>query len=77
MDNASLLDFQSLVEVEESLDKELEEAQQHRRRCEIEERNALKAYRKAQKALLEADAGCTHLYRKRELLTAEVQILFN
>lgn len=60
-------DIQSLVEMEESLDKELEEAQEHRRRCEIEERNAFKAYRKAQRALLEANSGCTELYRKREL----------
>ncbi|KAK6929319.1 hypothetical protein RJ641_005524 [Dillenia turbinata] len=33
-------------------EKELEDAQEHRRRCEIEERNALKAYHKAQRALI-------------------------
>ncbi|XVF23855.1 hypothetical protein REPUB_Repub13aG0075600 [Reevesia pubescens] len=64
------VDVRSLVEIEEKLDKELEEAQQHRRLCEIEERNALKAYRKAQRALIEANARCTDLYRQRELCSA-------
>ncbi|KAJ6317621.1 hypothetical protein OIU76_013213 [Salix suchowensis] len=50
---------QLLVEMEESLDKELEEAQEHRHKCEIEERNALKAYRKAQRALIEANSRCS------------------
>ncbi|KAM5556297.1 hypothetical protein ABKV19_023939 [Rosa sericea] len=63
--------MQSLVQMEEMLDKNLEEAQEHRRRCEIEEQNALKAYRKAQRALLEANARCDVLYRKRELYSAD------
>lgn len=63
----SNLDIQSLLDMEELLDKELEEAQEHRRICEIEERKALKAYRKAQRALIEANASCNKLYRQREL----------
>ncbi|GLT93094.1 hypothetical protein SLE2022_109000 [Rubroshorea leprosula] len=64
------LDMQTLIELEDKLDKELEEVQEHRRRCEIEERNALKAYRKSQRALIEANARCTELYRQRELCAA-------
>lgn len=67
------MNVQSLIEMEESLDKDLEEAQEHRRRCEIEERNALKAYRKAQRALVEANAKCSDLYRKRELYSAHLR----
>ncbi|KAJ6429109.1 hypothetical protein OIU84_020696 [Salix udensis] len=66
---------QLLVEMEESLDKELEEAQEHRHKCEIEERNALKAYRKAQRALIEANSRCTELYHKRELHSAHFRSL--
>lgn len=62
--------IQSLLDMEDLLDKELEEAQEHRRMCEIEERNALKAYRKAQRALLEANVRCNKLYRQRELCSA-------
>ncbi|KAE7996818.1 hypothetical protein FH972_001507 [Carpinus fangiana] len=62
----SNIKLQSLIEMEESLEKDLEEAQEHRHKCEIEERNALKAYRKAQRALIEANARCTDLYRRRE-----------
>ncbi|KAF2318715.1 hypothetical protein GH714_010255 [Hevea brasiliensis] len=69
----SNIDMHSLVEMEESLDKELEEAQEHRRICEIEERNALKAHRKAQRALFDANAKRTELYRKRELYSAQFQ----
>ncbi|XP_039044117.1 uncharacterized protein LOC120183507 [Hibiscus syriacus] len=69
------VDIHSLVEIEENLDKELEEAQNHRRLCEIEERNALKAYRKAQRALIEANARCTVLYRERELCSARYRSL--
>ncbi|KAK8535982.1 hypothetical protein V6N12_012645 [Hibiscus sabdariffa] len=69
------VDIHSLVEIEEKLDKELEEAQNHRRMCEIEERNALKAYRKAQRALIEANARCTDLYRQREHCSARYRSL--
>ncbi|KAK5835455.1 Golgi to ER traffic 4 [Gossypium arboreum] len=69
------VDIHSLVEIEEKLDKELEEAQKHRCLCEIEERNALKAYRKAQRALIEANARCTDLYRQRELCSAHFRSL--
>ncbi|KAL6126603.1 hypothetical protein ACLB2K_074650 [Fragaria x ananassa] len=63
--------MRSLVQMEEMLDRNLEEAQEHRRMCEIEEQNALKAYRKAQRALLEANARCDVLYRKREQYSAD------
>jgi hypothetical protein len=69
------IDIQLLVEMEESLDRELEEEQEHRHKCEIEERNALKAYRKAQRALIEANSRCTELYRKRELHSAHFRSL--
>lgn len=59
--------------MEENLDKDLEEAQEHRRRCEIEEKNALKAYRKAQRDLLQANVRCTDLYRQRELYSANLR----
>ncbi|XP_030489241.2 uncharacterized protein LOC115705912 isoform X1 [Cannabis sativa] len=67
------INVQSLVEMEESLDKDLEEAQELRHRCEIEERNALKAYRKAQRDLVEANARCSDLYRKRELYSSHLR----
>lgn len=63
-------DIQAVFEMEEFLDKELEKAQDHRHMCEIEERNALKAYRKAQRALIEANSRCSKLYYKRELCSA-------
>ncbi|CAK7325646.1 unnamed protein product [Dovyalis caffra] len=69
------IDMQLLVEMEESIDKELDEAQEHRHKCEIEERNALKAYQKAQRALIEANSRCTELYRKRELHSAHLRSL--
>ncbi|KAF8396756.1 hypothetical protein HHK36_018386 [Tetracentron sinense] len=62
--------IQSVVKIEELLDKELEEAQEHRHRCEVEERNVLKAYHNAQRTLVEANARCTFLYQKRELYSA-------
>ncbi|XP_062092706.1 uncharacterized protein LOC133798443 isoform X2 [Humulus lupulus] len=67
------INVQSLVEMEDSLDKDLEEAQELRHRCEIEERNALKAYRKAQRNLIEANARCSDLYRKRELYSTHLR----
>ena len=69
------MDIQSLVEFEELQDKELEEAQEQRRKCEVEERNALKAYRKAQRALIEANTRCTYLYRQREIFSANFRSL--
>lgn len=66
----SQLDMLSLTNLEESLDIELEEAQERKRLCEIEERNALKVYRKAQRSLIEANARCAELYSKREILSA-------
>ncbi|KAF3555043.1 hypothetical protein F2Q69_00017660 [Brassica cretica] len=66
----SQLDMLYLTNLEESLDKDLEEAQERKRLCEIEERNALKVYRKAQRSLIEANAKCAELYSKRETLSA-------
>ncbi|PWA94639.1 tetratricopeptide-like helical domain, zinc-finger domain protein [Artemisia annua] len=66
------MDMKSLLEIEELHDKELDEAQEYRRRCEIEERNALKAYRKAQRALAEANKRCSYLYKKRDVLAAKL-----
>ncbi|TKY64886.1 putative zinc-finger domain [Spatholobus suberectus] len=71
----SSIDLQSFFSMEEMIDKELEEAQEHRHKCEIEERNALKAYLKAQRSLLEANARCTNLYHKRELYSAKLRSL--
>jgi hypothetical protein len=62
----------SLLEMEELQEKELEDAQEHRRKCELEEREALRAYRKAQRALLEANERCTILRRRREICSAQV-----
>ncbi|XP_021981650.1 uncharacterized protein LOC110877762 isoform X3 [Helianthus annuus] len=67
------MDIKSLLELEELQDKELDEAQEHRRKCEIEERNALKAYRKAQRDLAEANSRCSYLYHKRNLFSANLR----
>nr|KYP50759.1 hypothetical protein KK1_027449 [Cajanus cajan] len=69
------VDLQSFFSMEELIDKELEEAQELRHQCEIEERNALKAYLKAQRSLLEANARCSNLYHKRELYSAKLRSL--
>ncbi|PKU68353.1 hypothetical protein MA16_Dca026463 [Dendrobium catenatum] len=65
------MSFHSLLRLEEQLDKELEEAQEYRFECEHGESYALKAYRKAQRSLVEANERCTFLYRKRELFSAK------
>ncbi|KAF7063921.1 hypothetical protein CFC21_070384 [Triticum aestivum] len=67
--NTTLL---SLLEMEELQDRELEVAQEHRQKCEVEEREALRAYRKAQKALIEANERCAILRGKREVCSAQV-----
>ncbi|KAC9501782.1 hypothetical protein E3N88_45732 [Mikania micrantha] len=67
------MDIKSLLELEELQDKELDEAQDHRRKCEIEEKNALKAYRRAQRALAEANTRCSYLYHKRNLFSANLR----
>lgn len=71
----SSIDLHSLIEMEELIDRELEEAQEHRHKCEVEERNALKVYLKAQRALIEANGRCANLYRKRELYSAKLRSL--
>ncbi|KAH7656903.1 TPR-like protein [Dioscorea alata] len=70
--NANL---QTLIKLEELHDKELEEAQELRRRCEVEERCALIAYREAQRALIAANEKCTILYRKRDLFSCQARAL--
>lgn len=72
---SSNIGVQSLEEIDEMQERELKDAQEHRCRCEIEERDALKAYRKAQRALIEANSRCNYLYRKRELYSAQFQSL--
>ncbi|CAN4090114.1 unnamed protein product [Withania somnifera] len=72
---SSSIDLQALLNLEELQDKELEEAQEYRRKCEIEERNALKSYRRAQRALLEANARCSHLFTRREQYSAQLREL--
>ncbi|PIA28908.1 hypothetical protein AQUCO_06500031v1 [Aquilegia coerulea] len=67
----SHVSIESLAKMEESHDKELEEAQEHRHKCELEERNALKAYRESQRALFHANASYTHRYRERELFSTQ------
>ncbi|XP_077216905.1 zinc finger C3H1 domain protein isoform X2 [Tasmannia lanceolata] len=69
----SSMDMQSLANMEELLDKELEEAQELRRKCEVEERSALRTYRKAQRALVDANERSSYLYRKRELFSARLR----
>nr|XP_027188819.1 uncharacterized protein LOC101514217 isoform X2 [Cicer arietinum] len=71
----SSIDLQSVFGMEELIDKELKEAQEHRHSCEIEERNAHRAYLKAQRSLLEANARCNNLYRQRELYSAKLRSL--
>ncbi|URD85840.1 Putative zinc-finger domain [Musa troglodytarum] len=69
------VNLESLLEMEELQDKELEEAQELRRQCELEERHALKAYRKAQRALIKANERCVILHRNREIISAKLQTL--
>ncbi|KAL6980502.1 hypothetical protein U1Q18_022140 [Sarracenia purpurea var. burkii] len=69
------MDMHSLRDIEELHDKDLEEAQEHRRNCEIEERKTLIAYRNAQRALMEANARCSYLYQKREFCSAHFRSL--
>ncbi|KAK9169896.1 hypothetical protein Syun_002036 [Stephania yunnanensis] len=67
------IDIESLMKLEDTQDRELEEAQEHRRRCEQEENKARRAYREAQRALVEANARCAYLYRRRELFSAKLR----
>ncbi|XP_068634855.1 uncharacterized protein [Aristolochia californica] len=67
--------LKSLTKEEELLDKALEDAQELRRKCELEEKSALKAYRKAQRALIDANNQCNYLYCQRELLSAQLRAL--
>ncbi|KAI5056705.1 hypothetical protein GOP47_0028523 [Adiantum capillus-veneris] len=62
-----------MQEEEDVVDKELEEAQQNRRRCEVREHFARKQYRDAQEALHAANVRCEMLFQKREMLCASVK----
>ena len=62
----------SLFEMEELQERELDDAQEQRRKCEVAEREALRAYRKAQRNLIEANERCAILRRKREICSAQV-----
>lgn len=62
-----------LQEEEDAIDKELEEAQQSRRRCEVREHFARRQYRDAQEALHSANLRCEMLFQKREMLSASVK----
>ncbi|XP_042387873.1 uncharacterized protein LOC121979974 isoform X1 [Zingiber officinale] len=70
-----IFSLESLLELEELQDKELEKAQEFRQRCELEERLALKSYRKAQKDLINANERCAVLYRNRETISTKLQNL--
>ena len=62
--------FQQWQEEEDMIDKELEAAQQNRRRCEVRER---RQYREAQEALRSANVNCEMLYQKREMLASRIK----
>ncbi|CAA6654934.1 unnamed protein product [Spirodela intermedia] len=66
----SKTDREGILHLEELHDKELEEAQEFRRQCELKEMHALKTYRKAREALIAANNRCSFLYKKREMLSA-------
>ncbi|ERN07716.1 uncharacterized protein LOC18435951 [Amborella trichopoda] len=70
------LTVQSLMRDEELLDKELEDAQEHRRMCELQERKALKAYREAQRNLVDANSRCSSLYKRRETISLQLQAYY-
>ena len=64
-----ILGRDEILRLEELYDNELEEAREYRRKCELEELQALKAYRKTREALLTANSRCSFLYRKREMVS--------
>lgn len=64
--------LENLREEEDSVDKDLEEAQAHRRDCELRERELRRAYREAQIALSAANARCEALSQRRKYLSVQV-----
>ncbi|KAL3696716.1 hypothetical protein R1sor_010792 [Riccia sorocarpa] len=68
--DAEMLD--QLQREEELLDKELEEAQEERRRCERRERAARKEYREAQRALRDINTQCQVLNQRKEFLLSHI-----
>lgn len=69
------ISVQDLMNQEEIIDKDLEEARMHRNRCEIEEQMAWKDYRKAWGAVQAANQRCIYLHQKRERLSAQIRAL--
>jgi len=63
----------NLREEEDNVDRDLEEAQAHRRDCEIREWELRRAYREAQMALRKANARCEALSQRQKYLNIEVQ----
>lgn len=66
-------DSRSLQQEEDLIDKQLEEAQERRRTCEVQERIARRAYREAQLALQAINSQCDYLHQKRENVAAQVR----
>jgi hypothetical protein len=64
--------LQRLQEDEDAVDKALEEAQEHRRKCEVSEREARRRYQDAKTALASANALCDALLHQRKLLSAQL-----
>ncbi|KAG6554363.1 hypothetical protein Mapa_004280 [Marchantia paleacea] len=67
--------FEQLQAQEELLDKELEEAQERRHRCELRERVARKEYRESQRALREVNAHCDLLNQRKEFLLSRIHLV--
>ena len=67
--------MQDLMKQEEIIDKDLEDAWEHRSRCEIEEQLVWKDYRKAFGAVQAANQRCIYLHQKRERLSVQIRAL--
>ena len=67
--------MQYLMKQEEIIDKNLEEAREHRSRCEIEEQIVWKYYRKALGVVQALNQRCIYLHQKRERLSAQIRAL--
>ncbi|KAL2643761.1 hypothetical protein R1flu_011348 [Riccia fluitans] len=64
--------LEQLQREEELLDKELEDAQEERHRCEHRERAARKEHREAQRALRVISTQCELLHQRREFLLSRI-----
>lgn len=65
--------LKQLKDEEDLVDKELEEAQQNRHKCEVRERLARRQYQDAQEELQSANFRCEILYQKREMLAVRIK----